>query len=112
MPEKKESSLGIAIFLYVLAVILACIIAYNVIYVSVFRNYGLTQNLAVPTENDSFFYTLAYKYVSLFFPLFGNTGPCAVLSILIPLTVAVTVSASLNLSDYFNEKNGAKDGKR
>lgn len=112
MPEKKETSLGIAIFLYVIAVVLACILAYNVVYISVFNNYELTQNLTVPTAEDSIFYNIAYKYVSLFFNLFGNTGPCVVISVLFPLDVAVTLAAGANLSDHFESKAEAKRGKR
>lgn len=101
MADKKESSLGLAIFLYFIALIVICVIAYNLYFSLVFINYDITGDIKTPADRKSLPETLWFGYASLYLPLAGNTPACNVVAVAIPVLVILVIAASINLTKYF-----------
>lgn len=102
MADKKETPLGIAIFLYVIALIVIGIIAYNLYYSLVFVNYGVTGTLQEPAADAAIPEKIWYAYASLFFPLAGNTPACNVIAVAVPVLIALLIAASRFLAKHFS----------
>lgn len=101
MADKKESSLGLAIFLYFIALIVICVIAYNLYFSLVFINYDITGDIKTPADCKSLPETLWFGYASLYLPLAGNTPACNVVAVAIPVLVILVIAASINLTKHF-----------
>lgn len=101
MADKKESSLGLAIFLYFIALIVICIIAYNLYFSLVFINYDITGAIKAAADCKSLPEKLWCGYASIYLPLAGNTPACNVIAVAIPVLVALVISASINLTKHF-----------
>lgn len=100
-PDKKETSLGVAIFLYFIALVVICIIAYNLYFSLVFINYDMTDALLPPDEGASLPEVIWYKYASLYIPLAGNTQACNVIAVAIPVLAILLIAASCCLAKHF-----------
>lgn len=109
MPDKKETPLGVALFLYFVALVLIAVIAYNMYFSLVFINYEFTDVIQQPAENCSVFERLIYLYESLFIPMFGNTKACYVLSVALPVLAIDLIAASVNLSKHFRLKTDIEE---
>ncbi len=101
MPDKKESPLGIAIFLYFIALIVICIIAYNLYFSLVFINYDMTGALQPPADGASLPDVIWYNYASLYIPLAGNTQACNVIAVAVPVLAVLLIAASLFTAKHF-----------
>lgn len=101
MADKKESSLGLAIFLYFIALIVICIIAYNLYFSLVFINYDITGAIKAAADCKSLPEKLWFGYASIYLPLAGNTPACNVIAVAIPVLVVLVISASINLTKHF-----------
>lgn len=101
MADKKESSLGLAIFLYFIVLIVICVIAYNLYFSLVFINYDITGDIKTPAGCKSLPETLWFGYASLYLPLAGNTPACNVVAVAIPVLVILVIAASINLTKHF-----------
>lgn len=101
MADKKESSLGLAIFLYFIALIVICIIAYNLYFSLVFINYDITGAIKAAADCESLPEKLWFGYASIYLPLAGNTPACNVIAVAIPVLVILIIAASVNLTKHF-----------
>ncbi len=101
MADKKENSLGLAIFLYFIALIVICIIAYNLYFSLVFINYDITGTIKAAADCKSLPEKLWFGYASIYLPLAGNTPACNVIAVAIPVLVVLVISASINLTKHF-----------
>lgn len=101
MADKKESSLGLAVFLYFIALIVICIIAYNLYFSLVFINYDITGAIKAAADCKSLPEKLWFGYASIYLPLAGNTPACNVIAVAIPVLVVLVISASINLTKHF-----------
>lgn len=101
MADKKESSLGLAIFLYFIALIVICIIAYNLYFSLVFINYDITGAIKAAADCKSLPEKLWFGYASIYLPLAGNTPACNVIAVAIPVLVVLVISASISLTKHF-----------
>lgn len=101
MADKKENSLGLAIFLYFIALIVICIIAYNLYFSLVFINYDITGTIKTAADCKSLPEKLWFGYASIYLPLAGNTPACNVIAVAIPVLVVLVISASINLTKHF-----------
>lgn len=108
-PDKKETSLGMAIFIYFIALVVICIIAYNLYFSLVFINYDMTDALMPPDEGASLPEIIWYKYASLFIPLAGNTQACSVIAVAVPVLVLLLIAASFCLAKHFAPDRPAED---
>lgn len=108
-PDKKETPLGMAIFLYFIALVVICIIAYNLYFSLVFINYDLTDALQPPDEGASLPEVIWYKYASLYIPLAGNTQACNVIAVAVPVLVLLLTAASFYAAKHFVPDTPAED---
>ncbi|GEM_PF-4097319 len=104
MLDKKETPLGLALFLYFIAFVLIAVIAYNMYFSLVFINYGLTGVVVKPEAGKSVFDMMLYGYESWFIPFFGNTKAVYVLSVALPILAIDLAAASICLNEHFNLK--------
>ena len=101
--EQDKKYGGTAGFFGFLALLCLGLTAYNIYSIRLFEQANQTiSNIPV---NASVAHKIADKYVSLFIPLFGNYPTTQVLSVLLPVTLAVLTVFGVYAYRYFMQQS-------